>query len=179
MISIKNISKKKQFYLLIAGLIFFVLLAYRISISKTFTLRSECREMELKISQFSNARNQISEMESKLINLKSRIGGTLNQNNNFQEKLLEQTGITCDKYKVKLLEFNDEHEYSQNEYSVKTISLSLQGRFKDILQFIHEIESDQTFCKIVSLNFVSLKDLKTNIKYLKATIYVQSISNKA
>jgi len=170
-----KLSNKHKFYLLIAGIILILILAYNMAISKTIELEQSCNVIETNLNAAGYAPEKIALLRKKLANIESLYGSDFEDLDKLQEKLLQHVSYSCKKYQLVLIELPDVHEFKHTDYIIKTFKIVVEGNYTDILKFIYDLEFKPALGKLASIKFYTHTNFRKNSKRLYAQIIIQNI----
>jgi len=130
-----------------------------------------------------NQRMSILNMPQQLIYLKQQnkhLDSLLRKNNiktetSFQNNLLQHIEIYTNSYDLKIVSFNEPHQFTKKEAILRTYSFSVKGNYTDILQLIHNLEQNGNYGKLISINFEKKKNYKLNNTFLECEILLQRV----
>ena len=169
---------RNRFLFYFAALFMVILFGYIIAILPTRQLHKKIAEAENKIQsvyqmkqEFGNLKNELTKLD-KICNNDFEAG-------NRQDVLWKRFSHICIKNKVRLLGFAKPMSFDVDAgYTASINEISVQGKFGDLLNFIHEIEQVSEVGRIISFDLYTVNDFKHNKKYLNATLYVQNVEFK-
>lgn len=171
----RNITYHQRLILTFVGGFFFLILIYNLSISDTLVLRTENNSMELQIETNQDAPEQIQFLKQKIGKLEQLIGSEISKDIDIHQLLLEMVTGYCQKNNIILKEFPQPFETEKNGYLTKTAKVVVEGDFVYLLKLVYHIEKNYKVGKVVSVDFKAEKELKTKIRKLQSTIYIQNI----
>ncbi len=96
----------------------------------------------------------------------------------FQNNLLQFINTYATDNQLKIVAFNEPHQFIKNDAILKTYSFTLKGSFTNILQLIYKLEQQGNYGKLISINFNKKKNYKTNNIFLECEIFLQKIESK-
>lgn len=172
---LKRLSQKYRFYLLITGSFLFLIIAWKLALTRTFTLKKQCNNIEQQLIAIENAPQQIADYQVRLKMIESRIGSNISSDKNINQLLLEKVSHYCKTNYIKFYELPQAHTIINNEYIIETNKVVLEGSFIKLLKLFYQLEIEKRYGKIISANFESVKNLKTNRIQLYLTVYLQNI----
>lgn len=167
---------QKKFLLLCGGLLVFLILAYQLSFKKALEEWRSNDELIEKSEFIANLDVEMMKWNRLNSDLESRFGNTIDQS--FHESLLNMVGNFCDDNKLTLTEFSEPFEGTDEGYSVETIILTIQGKYKPLLQLLHSLETKFQGGKISSVQFLKERNFRTGRDELFLKLYVQKIKKK-
>lgn len=173
---LKNKTYKKKLQVMLGGSALFLLLCYFVSINKTVSMIVESNKMEDLLNSVADAPNKINKIKARLLQIENSVIKSDNENNNFQENLLEKVSKYCQVNKIILREFPQAHKYNQQNYNIETYTIAVEGPFVKLLKLVFALETTNAG-KMISVKFESKLDYKTNTNRLTATIFIQNIKN--
>lgn len=158
-----------------AGSVLFALIIYFTTIKKTFDLYMQCNELEELLGQADNASQQMLQLEKQLQEIESVFGEKEERSNNYQQVLLEAISNYCSRNNVVLREFPTPAVFNEQDFSVETNLVVVEGSFNNLLNLVYLLEQKNKSGKIASIQFQTKKDFKTKQQALTASIYIQNI----
>lgn len=173
MLSINLYSYKKKLLLTICLALVIMIIAWEATFRKTILAYREVTQLRdgLKTVEQMIAEKQRIEAEIEIIN--AVLG--IRDNSLLSEQLFEELERLSDKYDhIRIVNFPDIHHTETNSYSVKTMSVSFEGDFHEILRLVYDMEQNEKIGKLVSVSIKKEKDFKRNNDFLRLTIFLQN-----
>ena len=171
---LKELTYKKKNILLLAVFVLFLFIIYFLAINKTLDLYFQCNEMQAQLNQTQNASQQLSRLEMQMKEIEAVFGEEQEESYNYQQLLLEVLSNYCSGNNIVLRKFPEPIIIYEQEFSVETNIISVEGPFKNLLHLIYLLEQKNKLGKIASLHFQTREDFKTKQKALFADIYIQN-----
>lgn len=169
-------SLKQKNIVLLIGFVLLLWLTYQFSITKTFEAKNEYNTLLNQKELLSNVPQKISYLKQQNKHLDSLLEtNKITVESSFQNNLLQFINNYAIDNQLKLVAFNEPHQFVENDAILKTYSFTVKGSFNMILQLIHTLENYGNYGKLVSVNFDKKKNYKTNSVYLECSIYLQRI----
>lgn len=168
---------QKKFYILAGGLGLLLILCYQFSISRAVQEYFIYREYKSKSEIIANLSSELKDWSERNRKLDEQLGGQY-FNQGFQESLLHEVGEFCDEYHLTLAEFSEPFEGEDGGYFVETILLTIEGKYKPLLQLMHHLETEFRGGRIASAEFLKEENFKTRREELFLKLYVQKIKKK-
>lgn len=169
----KKFSWKQKNKLLLGGSIVLLWAVYSFAISNTLQTRKECNHLQLQLDSASDAPVRFAKLTTEFQKLET-ITNTSDTSNTLHERLLDIVTKYCQQNNLVLRDFASPVCYKQQEWLVETHPVIVEGAYVNLLKLVHKLEQEKTG-KIVSVDFQSKRDNKTQALSLTATIYVQNI----
>lgn len=157
------------------GIILLLGLSYYAAIDKTLILREESVRLTNQSEQYNNIPKKLNLLLQKNKHYDSVLNGMDFNDTSIQNNLIRTINQTAKGNDVKVMDFNQPHEYKIGETTAYTYSFDLNGDFVDILKVIYKIEEKGSFGNIVHLDFEKTRDYKTNRSSLNATALIQQV----
>ena len=154
-----NLNKKNKFF--VFCFLFLLFLTYEFGISKTIIYYNEFFSLENnQKSNFYTKKNEddLFLKDKQLSSILSRfdfISGS-----NYQNELL--SFINSNNSGINIVEFNEPHNFIENNIKTTTYNFSLQGSFNAVLKLINNIENHPEFGNVTLVNFYKNKDFVNN-----------------
>jgi type II secretory pathway component PulJ len=174
---LKNLSEKYKFLLLTGAFLLLILISYQIALKGTVQLRREVKALKQKISEADELPQQIGLLRKQLKMLNATYFEEKQRSNNKHEIVLETVSRQAAKYAVTVYEFPARHIVSTSSVQVETHTITLRGRYTDLLKTIQSLETEERVGRIVSVNFYTESERRSRKKYLYAQLFIQNYSN--
>ncbi len=173
MLSINSYSYKKKLLLTICLALVMIIVAWEAAFRKTILAYQEVKQHKNILKTEEQLIVEKRRIESDIEMINTVLG--ISENSLPSEQLFEEIERLSDKYDhIRIVSFPDIHQIETNCYSVKTISVSFDGDFYDILRLIYDMEQNEKIGKLVSINIKREKDFKRNNDFLRLTIFLQN-----
>lgn len=172
----KQYSYKQKFRGLILVILAGMLIIYRFSFKNTLDSMKNCESLQATRQQVENAPAEIIRLESQLHEYEKFIH--LGDPDENQVYLLKLSAELSEKQNIVLSHFPEKHEYREKDLICYTYPITVQGRFLDLLQYLHQFEDDKNAGNVVACEFATEKNRQTKQKELYLILYIQGI-NKA
>ena len=172
-------SLKQKNIALITGFFLLLWLTYQFSIAKTFVAKNEYNTLLNQKELLSNVPQKISYLKQQNKYLDSLLEtNKITIESSFQNNLLQFINNYATYNQLKLVAFNEPHQFVKYDAILKTYSFTVKGNYANILKLIHKIEQRGNLGKLFSINFEKKKNYKTAKKSLECKIYLQKINQK-
>ncbi len=168
-------GKQKNRLLLIAA---FVGLwsVYAFAIRNTVDARYACKSMQEQLDSAADAPARLMHLKAELHQLEMMTGSN-DTTNTLHERLLGVVTNYCQENNCTLRDFASPICYSQQEWLVETHPITVEGNYITLLKLVQKLEQAK-IGKVVSVDFNSKRDNKTQSLSLTVIIYVQNIIRK-
>lgn len=166
-------SWKQKNRLLFAGGFVLLWAVYSFAISNTLELRRECMGLRQQLDSASSAPSRLAALKQEF----QQIETATNSNDTstiLHDRLLGIVANYCQQHNSVLRDFASPVCYRQQEWLIETHPIVVEGTFLNLLKLVHQLEQEKVG-KIISVDFHSRRDNKTQTLSLTATIYVQNI----
>ena len=167
--------KRKNLYLGVGALLFTVI-AYMTTISNTVKLYQDNKRLEAKINKAENAPESIADLRRSLEGLNGKLNHYLIDTTKEQEHTLEVVSEYCHKHRLVVRELPKRKVVAENDFTIITSELKIEGSYINLLQLLHELEYSQKLGRISSVSWKSYIDPKTKRTILYMTLYLQNIT---
>ncbi len=168
----ENLTYKQKFLIVIGGFVLLSLASYKKSFKQVLMAKKELNHVETKLELTQGSFDQIYNLKSEIDMLDNIIGGHTSNPEKVQQEILDF--VSKDKFKVNLVSIEDVHLFSDSEFLIYTNQMELQGSYHDLMHLLHEIEKNFKVSKVVSTNFYSKKNYRTNTNNLYLRIILQN-----
>ena len=176
---LKELTYKKKNLLLMGGSVLFALIIYFSAIKNTLDLYTRCNELVEQLLQADNASYQMIQLQKELQEIESIYGDNKETSSNHQQVLLETISNYCSGNNVILREFPKSTVFNEQDFSVESNMVVVEGSFNNLLRLIYLLEQKNKTGKIASVQFQTKNDFKTKQLALIASIYIQTIKKTA
>ncbi len=173
---IKNISYKKKFRLLIAGIIVLTVLIYNLSIKRTLDQSSFCSDLESNLATVENIPNQIVQLNNQIEQLDNIFGKDTINNNDHRSVLINKCSDYCKKNNIRLIQINEPIIEIQDDLTIETNIIQFSSSFKKLLTLLNELENSNIPGNLSSISFKKHIDRRSKRESLQMKIYLQCIS---
>jgi hypothetical protein len=171
-----QLSYKRKYYLLIAGIVIFLLIAYSLSFKNTISAVSDYFLLDEKRETLKDAPQKIRQIEHQMKQMEhflvSQDGSTL------EEQLLEKTTQFCKKNQLTLIGFPQTLSSEYQDYLILTNEVVIESSFKESLRFIYDSELIHRTGMVASVQLIKKQDMKTKRQHLFTHIFFQNIQLK-
>jgi hypothetical protein len=169
----KKMNWKQKNKLLLAGGIVLLWIVYSFAISNTLALRRDCLVLKQQLDSASGAPSRLATLKLELQQLET-VTNSNDTSTILHERLLGIVADYCQQNNSVLRDFASPVCYRQQEWLIETHPIVVEGTFVNLLKLVHALEQEKVG-KIISVDFHSKRDNKTQALSLTATIYVQNI----
>ncbi|MDQ3109905.1 MAG: hypothetical protein M3R17_08415 [Bacteroidota bacterium] len=169
----KKLTPKKKNRLLLLGALVLFWLVYSFAIRNTIELVHQCSDMQAQLDSSAGAPEKLIQLKQELQNLEKNTGNN-DTSGSLHERLLGIVTNYCQENNLLLRDFASPVRYHQQEWLVETHPLTVEGPYIALLKLVQKLEQEKTG-KVVSVDFHSKRDNKTQALSLTVTIYVQNI----
>lgn len=165
--------KLKNIYLAV-GFVITSIIAYKVSISKTFDLKNEYNLFLKEANFFKDMPTQLAVFKKKEKYYDTLLTEYQIGKGSIQYNLLKTLNLLSEEKKIKLTSFVEPHVIKQNDLTEKIYEFSLEGNYNSILETIYYIEQNTKFGEVINVHFKLKKQNKTKQKYLQARVLLKS-----
>jgi hypothetical protein len=159
---------------LLAGFVLTLILAYQLSISKTFDTRRKFLELQEQTKMQSGITSEIAYLKQQNEYYEKELEkNQISIGSSFQSNLLKIINSFASTNNLQITSFHEPHVFKQQESVTKTYRFSVKGDFSTILRLVHSIEQYGNYGNIVSLDFKKKKNYKSNKEYLECGVLLQ------
>ncbi|MBI9034076.1 MAG: hypothetical protein JEZ03_06375 [Bacteroidales bacterium] len=166
---------KIKFYGLILLLVVLSWIIFKLSISKTVDVYNQIQQIEQRVAQATTNKNSAQGIEQELAHYEGLLLNDTANINVRHHTLLEFTSDFCEQNNLMLISMHQPEIIAADDVKYIRNQLSLQGSFKDLLQYIHTLEKQKGISNIISVDFQLKKDMRKKNEKLYATIVLQDI----
>ena len=171
---IENLSYKRKFFLLLVVGIIFLVLVFKLNISKTIALGRQWKTLEHQLVQISDIRGKEQQLKSKLERLNNLLGSAVSPGD-LRERVLSSVVNQAPGKNIDLYEIPKVYTYTDGDMKIYTNKIVLKGSFKSLLEYIYILETKVKLSRIRSVNFIRTKQRGTKYESMYVEIYLQNI----
>ena len=167
-----SFSYRLKFFFLLGGCILLGLAVYKKTYRHIFEIRNELSDKDNQQESAVAIYSQLGALTTEINSIDAIIGDGPPGASNEQTRLFEF--IINSKIPVEIIRVDDEHQYVEDEYTVFTNQVELEGSYIDLISMLHYLESNFDSSRVVSSRFYSFQNLKTKEFVLRLVINFQN-----
>lgn len=169
-------SLKQKNIILLVGFIVLLWITYQFSISKTLEARSTYNTLSRQKEAISNIPQQVNYLKQQNTHYDSLLEkNKISAESSFQNNLLQTINSFATNNNLKIVSFNEPHQFIKDDAILKTYSFTIKGSYANTLKLIYKLEQHGNYGKLISINFEKKKNYKRNRIFLECTILLQKI----
>ncbi|MEO1032271.1 MAG: hypothetical protein AAFX55_12740 [Bacteroidota bacterium] len=168
----KNVPYKKKFLFIILGFVVLLLAAYKKNFKSIFEIRSQLSHIDKKLNTVDGSYQQIFFLKNEIAQLNDLIGGQTKDPELVQELILDF--VTNTNLDINIHDIEDTHVFSDDEFTIYTNVLQIEGDYNTLLKLLYTIEKDFLASKVVSSEFYTEKNYRTTSKKLFLKLILQN-----
>ncbi len=173
----QNLTYPKKVYAIIGGFFLFMILAYNIVFTKTFTLFKETKIKQEKLAWLKEKEKEIPVLQSQMALLDKAYNAS--DSSSIRDQLTAFISDFAEQNNCIVTEIPEKSFYSSSELNVQTNKFVIKGDFNHLLQLLHSMEKQYNYtAKVVSVKFYSTKDLQTKQTNLFLALVTQSFKQQ-
>ncbi len=170
-------SRKNKNIILLISFIAALWVTYIFAISISIDARKEYYKLQTQKKGMTNMPHRLNYLEQQ----KKYLDSLLRKNNiktesTFQNNLLQHIETYTNRHDLKIVSFNEPHQFINDHDIIKTYSFSVKGIYTNILQLIHNLEQNGNYGNLISINFEKTKNYKLNKTFLECEILLQKVN---
>ena len=170
--SMKN-YKRKVIYAVIT-MIVLVVLSWSSPVKQSIKIRQQKQYLGEEIKKLELAPERIDQVSYQINELERHIGFGGSSVYEQQDLFVQLSDIVAES-DVLIREVPEWHMYVNNQLEIKTHSFKLEGRYRNLVKCIWELENKMNGFSLVSVEFYKEQDKKTKKHKLLAELYIQGI----
>ena len=168
----KTITYKRKFIFVIIGFLLLFFAAYKKNFKHIFEIRTQLSASKEKLNTLDDSYQQIFFLKNEIEQLNDLIGGQTKQPELAQRFILDF--ITNIGLSINIHNIDDTHIFIDDEFKIYTNVLQIEGDYNSLLKLLYSIEKDFTASKVVSSEFYTEKNYRTNSKTLFLKLILQN-----
>lgn len=165
---------QKKYKLLLGGMALFLLLAYWLAFSKTWTAYQKASTLEQQLSSAGQAWQDIESYQQQIKQLEAQ------QNNQSftQNYFFQKVASFCQERQLAIQAMPESVIYEQQEVEILHNPIQVEGHFVPMVELLYHLEQEKQLGRVVSVEFNLGKNYQNRQEELTASIYLQNIQNK-
>lgn len=138
-------------------------------------VRSKCQNLKAQISSAANTTNEMAALSQAL----KEVGALIDDGGDryIEQQLLSYVTSYCEHERLELIDYPKPYLHLQNGYGVETKKIEVKGTFKKIVGLVYGLEQESKSGTVVSVHYVSKKNLRSKRYELSATLYLQNLKS--
>lgn len=170
-----KLTWKRKNQLLLIGAVLLCVVVYKYAVSNTFDARATCNRLQLSLDSAAQAPQQLNRLKQEMQGFSARmISDTAIS---AHENLLGIISNYCSENRLVLRDFPPCVGFTQQDWFIENHPVVVEGSFVDLLQLVNHLEKNAPG-HIISTEFKSRRDTKTQTLSLSLVIYIQTIQTK-
>lgn len=171
-----KLTYSKKGLVILVGFAVFMILAYKMSFSKTFELKKEIGEKEKKIAWLKEKEKEIPFLKAKMKLIEEAYS---NDSTSIRDKLTAYISDFAETNGCLVTEIPSYTAYKSEDLNIQTNIFTIKGRFNELLSLLMAVETKfKVTAKLMSARFFSVKDMQTKKKNLYLTLVTQSFNQE-
>jgi hypothetical protein len=171
-------AKKKFkliFFLSVSGIFIFILLIWKMSLSKT--VKEIQKNFQLKNILDSNTRYPEKKMvlKQRIKTLSDLTNSKFLNSNDYDQRMIKIVDKYCLDNNLIIRKIPERTISVQDNISIITSVFSIEGDFVDLVKLIYMLEQKEKLGRVTSANLTKKTEPKTKTSYLIADIFLQNI----
>ncbi len=168
----KTIPYKKKFIVVLLGFVVLLLASYKKNFKNIFEARKQLNTITNKLNTVDDSSNQIFFLKNEIAQLNDLIGGQTKEPELVQQLILDFiTNVNLD---INIHDIEDTHIFNDDDFTIYTNVLQIEGDYNTLLKLLYNIEKDFSASKVVSSEFYTEKNYRTNSKKLFLKLILQN-----
>lgn len=170
-------SQRRKNIVLVIGFFVLLFICHRLAFSKTFETRSQIKSLETSSVGLEEISNLSLNLGQRAKYADSVLSANNLKNTSVQNNLLSFLNAQGQTTSVVVSEFQEPHNYLQDDSKVVSYSFKLVGEYDDLLRVIYSLEQDYNFGEITHISFEKKRDYRRRIEYLEAIMVIENIQS--
>lgn len=168
----ENLTYKQKFFGVIIGFVILLLAAYKKTLRHTLASKQQLNIVEQRLEGVNDAYNDLANLRENVKILDNIIGGNNSEPQLVQRQLLNF--ITKQNFKANIVGIKDVHKYRNDEFTIYTNQIEIQGSYNDLLNLLYMCEKNFKDSRILSAKFYTKKNYTTRKEKLYLNIILQN-----
>ncbi|NMH85968.1 hypothetical protein [Flavivirga algicola] len=168
----KNLTYKRKFFLVLIGFVLLFLASYKKTFKHTLAAKKELNHVRQKLANTNNSFNNLYALKNDIKTLDKLIGGRSLNPVHVQQKILDFISKTDPT--INIVSIEDVHIFSGKEFLIYSNQIELEGAYESLVKLLYETEKKFKDSRVVSSEFYSKKNYRTNKETLFLKIILQN-----
>lgn len=166
---------QQKYRFLLIGIVFFVVVAYWLAFSKTWTAYQASTQLEQQLSSAGQAWQDIESYQQQIQQLEAQQNNQSFTQNYFFQKIT----AFCQEHQLAIQDMPESMVYEQQDMKILHNPLKVEGAFVPMVRLLYHLEQEEQLGRVVSVDFNLGKNYQSRKEELTAHIHLQNIQNKA
>ncbi|MDO5968997.1 hypothetical protein Q4Q35_04180 [Flavivirga aquimarina] len=149
--------------------------SYKKTYKHTLIAKKELKQVKKELSGNESSLNELYRLKNEISSIDKIIGGQTLNPEYVQQTLLDF--ISKNDFNVNIVDIEDVHLFSDSEFLIYSNQIELEGSYKDLTYTLYEIEKNFKNSRVISTQFYTKKNYRTNTKTLFLKIILQNYEN--
>ncbi|TGV01063.1 hypothetical protein [Flavivirga rizhaonensis] len=146
--------------------------SYKKTFKHTLAAKKELNQVKQKLASTDNSFNNLYALKNDIKALDKLIGGRSLSPIHVQQKILDF--ISKKDITLNIVSIEDVHIYRDEEFLIYSNQIELEGSYEALIKLLYEIEKNFKDSRVVSSEFYSKKNYRTNKQTLFLKIILQN-----
>ncbi|MEM7086268.1 MAG: hypothetical protein AAF489_08810 [Bacteroidota bacterium] len=160
---------------LVAGVMLLLIVAYQLTFSRTFALRKEIGQMELRIAELKQRTRQASSLEQREYLADSILNKFRIKNRSVQNHLLDFLNEESRQGDLLVTEFVASHTMTNDGVTTHSYPFKLKGSYHAMERVLYEMEQQYTFGKVAHVSFERKNNFRKRTRELECYVIVERL----
>lgn len=166
---------QQKYKLLLGGIALFLIIAYWLAFSKTWTAYQESAHLEQQLSSAGQAWQDIESYQQQIQQLEAQQNNQSFTQNYFFQKVTS----FCQEHQLAIQEMPESRVYEQQDVEILHNPLKVEGQFIPMVKLLYHLEQEEQLGRVVAVEFNLGKNYQSRKEELTAHIHLQNIQNRA
>lgn len=163
-------SYKQHNYFLLGGVAICLFVIYLTSISKTLDHRQKYKRNLANVQRAATATKDIKQYRAQMEGLQQTALKVYDR-----EQLLSEITGFCKEHSILVRTFPEPQKIIENGHSIVTNNLVVEGRYKDIVALVYQIEQEEKLAAISSVKFYMYNDRVSRSQKLRCDLILRNL----
>lgn len=169
-------KEKRKYYKVIVAAIVLLFACYQFSFRQSIELNKNIKELEAKSNMSGRLPIELDSIKKEIEAYNEILGNSNLSSSEIQEHILNISTQVCESMNdCRIISFPKEIVMYSEDTQIQISSVQLKGKFQPLLLFLNKIEKNIKTGRIISTQFESKRNYRTNSNELFLTIYIQNI----
>lgn len=169
-----KLTYQKKSFLYLGVFVVFLIIGYKFSFSKTFSVVGEISEKEEKLSWLKEKESQLPFLKAQMTLLEEAYS---KDSTSIRDQLTAFISDYAENNSCIVTEIPSFSSYASENLNIQTNTFTVKGRFNELASLLLAIERKfKVSAKVMSARYYSVKDMQTKRKNLYLTLVTQSFN---
>lgn len=169
----QKLTYPRKVYVISAGFVVVMLLAYALVFSRTVDLYGDVKSKQEKLAWLKEKEKEIPALQAQMALLDKAYSAS--DSSSIRDQLTAFISDFAEQHDCVVTEIPEKTFYASSQLNIQTNKFVVKGKYHQLLQLLAEVERNYNYtAKVVSVKYYTIKDLQTKQTNLYLAMITQS-----